>query len=39
MAEYGIEEVGRDLRAHQIVEGTNKVMSLIVGRSIVGGRI
>ena len=39
LAEYGIEKVVRDLRVHQILEGTNEVMSLIVGRSIVGGRI
>jgi len=39
LAEYGIEKVVRDLRVHRILEGTNEVMSLIVGRSIVGGRI
>lgn len=35
LADYGIEKVVRDLRVHQILEGTNEVMSLIVGRSIV----
>lgn len=34
--EYGIERVVRDLRVHQILEGTNEIMKLIVGRSILG---
>jgi alkylation response protein AidB-like acyl-CoA dehydrogenase len=33
--DYGIERVVRDLRVHQILEGTNEIMSLIVGRSLV----
>jgi alkylation response protein AidB-like acyl-CoA dehydrogenase len=32
--EYGIERVVRDLRVHQILEGTNEIMQLIVGRSV-----
>lgn len=32
--EYGIERVFRDLRVHQILEGTNEIMSLIVGRDL-----
>ncbi|KAJ1681067.1 hypothetical protein LUZ63_023706 [Rhynchospora breviuscula] len=36
LADHGIEKVVRDLRVHQILEGTNEVMDLIVGRSIVG---
>ncbi|MDQ1128093.1 acyl-CoA dehydrogenase family protein [Microbacterium sp. SORGH_AS_0888] len=36
LADHGIEKVVRDLRVHQILEGTNEIMSLIVGRSIVG---
>jgi len=32
--EYGIERVVRDLRVHQILEGTNEIMKLIVGRSL-----
>lgn len=36
LAEYGIEKVVRDLRVHQILEGTNEIMQLIVGRAIVG---
>jgi alkylation response protein AidB-like acyl-CoA dehydrogenase len=32
--EYGIERVVRDLRVCQILEGTNEIMKLIVGRSM-----
>ncbi|MDF2442123.1 MAG: hypothetical protein JWR01_326 [Subtercola sp.] len=39
LAEYGLEKVVRDLRVHQILEGTNEIMSLIVGRSIIAGTI
>jgi hypothetical protein len=39
LSDYGIEKVVRDLRVHQILEGTNEIMNLIVGRSIIrGGR-
>jgi alkylation response protein AidB-like acyl-CoA dehydrogenase len=34
--EYGIERVVRDLRVHQILEGTNEIMKLIVGRGLLG---
>lgn len=34
LQEYGIEKVVRDLRVHQILEGTNEIMRLIVGRSV-----
>lgn len=37
LTEYGLERIVRDLRVHQILEGTNEIMRLIVGRSIVGG--
>ena len=30
LAEYGIEKIVRDLRVHQILEGTNEIMRLIV---------
>ena len=33
LAEYGIEKVVRDLRVHQILEGTNEIMQLIISRS------
>lgn len=36
LAEYGIEKVVRDLRVHQILEGTNEIMRVIVGRAMVG---
>jgi alkylation response protein AidB-like acyl-CoA dehydrogenase len=36
LADYGIEKIVRDLRVHQILEGTNEVMRLIVARDLVG---
>ena len=36
LAEYGIEKIVRDLRVHQILEGTNEIMRLIVARTLVG---
>ena len=33
LTEYGIEKVVRDLRVHQILEGTNEIMQLIISRS------
>lgn len=38
LAEYGIEKIVRDLRVHQILEGTNEIMRLIIARSVVGKR-
>ncbi len=35
LAEYGIEKIVRDLRVHQILEGTNEVMRLIVARKLI----
>ncbi len=35
LAEYGIEKIVRDLRVHQILEGTNEIMRLIVARTMV----
>jgi alkylation response protein AidB-like acyl-CoA dehydrogenase len=35
LSEYGLERIARDLRVHQILEGTNEIMRLIVGRSLV----
>jgi len=35
LAEYGIEKIVRDLRVHQILEGTNEVMRLIVSRKLI----
>jgi alkylation response protein AidB-like acyl-CoA dehydrogenase len=36
LSEYGIERIVRDLRVHQILEGTNEIMRLIIGRSLAG---
>jgi alkylation response protein AidB-like acyl-CoA dehydrogenase len=36
LADYGIEKIVRDLRVHQILEGTNEIMRLIVARNLVG---
>ena len=33
--EYGIEKLVRDLRVHQILEGSNEIMRLIVGRMLI----
>ena len=38
LADYGIEKIVRDLRVHQILEGTNEIMRLIVARSLIGGK-
>ena len=32
LADYGIEKLARDLRVHQILEGTNEIMRMIVAR-------
>ncbi|HQT39200.1 MAG TPA: acyl-CoA dehydrogenase family protein [Acidocella sp.] len=37
LADYGIEKIVRDLRVHQILEGTNEIMRLIISRHILGG--
>jgi alkylation response protein AidB-like acyl-CoA dehydrogenase len=36
LSELGVEKIVRDLRVHQILEGTNEIMRLIVARSLVG---
>lgn len=36
LSEYGVEKIVRDLRVHQILEGTNEIMRVVVARSIVG---
>jgi alkylation response protein AidB-like acyl-CoA dehydrogenase len=36
LAEFGVEKIVRDLRVHQILEGTNEIMRVIVARSLVG---
>jgi alkylation response protein AidB-like acyl-CoA dehydrogenase len=36
LADYGVEKIVRDLRVHQILEGTNEIMRLIVSRELIG---
>lgn len=31
--EYGVEKIVRDLRVHRILEGTNEIMRVVIGRS------
>ncbi len=38
LAEYGIERIVRDLRVHQILEGTNEIMRVITARHLFGTR-
>ncbi|MCP5088100.1 MAG: acyl-CoA dehydrogenase [Rhodobacteraceae bacterium] len=39
LADYGMEKLVRDLRVHQILEGTNEIMRLIVGRALLAERV
>lgn len=38
LADYGIEKLVRDLRVHEILEGTNEIMRLIVARHMLSNR-
>jgi alkylation response protein AidB-like acyl-CoA dehydrogenase len=38
LADYGIEKIVRDLRVHQILEGTNEIMRLITARHLLAAR-
>jgi alkylation response protein AidB-like acyl-CoA dehydrogenase len=38
LADYGIEKLVRDLRVHQILEGTNEIMRVIVARDLLKNR-
>jgi alkylation response protein AidB-like acyl-CoA dehydrogenase len=38
LADYGIEKLVRDLRVHQILEGTNEIMRLIISRHMLETR-
>jgi alkylation response protein AidB-like acyl-CoA dehydrogenase len=38
LADYGIEKIVRDLRVHQILEGTNEIMRVIVARALIAER-
>ena len=34
LSEFGIEKIVRDLRVHQILEGTNEIMRVIIARHL-----
>jgi alkylation response protein AidB-like acyl-CoA dehydrogenase len=34
--DYGVEKLVRDLRVHQILEGTNEIMRMIIARDLIG---
>jgi alkylation response protein AidB-like acyl-CoA dehydrogenase len=38
LADFGIEKIVRDLRVHQILEGTNEIMRLIIARALLAER-
>ena len=38
LADYGIEKIVRDLRVHQILEGTSEVMRMIVSRHLLADK-
>ncbi len=38
LTDYGIEKIVRDLRVHQILEGTNEIMRLIIARAMLAER-
>lgn len=37
LSEYGVEKLVRDLRVHQILEGTNEIMRVIIARELLRG--
>ncbi|MGI9420441.1 MAG: acyl-CoA dehydrogenase family protein [Geminicoccaceae bacterium] len=38
LADYGVEKIVRDLRVHQILEGTNEIMRVIISRAMLEER-
>ncbi|MFQ5622203.1 MAG: acyl-CoA dehydrogenase family protein [Paracoccaceae bacterium] len=38
LADYGVEKIVRDLRVHQILEGTNEIMRVITARALLKER-
>ena len=38
LSDYGIEKIVRDLRVHQILEGTNEIMRIIIARQMLADR-
>lgn len=39
LADFGIEKIVRDLRVHQILEGTNEIMRVIVSRNLLSRQV
>jgi alkylation response protein AidB-like acyl-CoA dehydrogenase len=37
LRDYGLEKLVRDLRVHQILEGTNEIMRVVIARKVMGG--
>ena len=37
LKDYGLEKLVRDLRVHQILEGTNEIMRVVISRRLLGG--
>ena len=37
LKDYGLEKIVRDLRVHQILEGTNEIMRVVIGRRLSAG--
>ena len=37
LKDYGLEKLVRDLRVHQILEGTNEIMRVVIARKVMGG--
>lgn len=35
LVDYGVEKIVRDLRVHQILEGTNEIMRVIIARNLI----
>jgi len=35
LADHGVEKIVRDLRVHQILEGANEIMRVIVARGLI----
>jgi len=38
LRDYGMEKLVRDLRVHQILEGTNEIMRVVISRKLLGTR-
>jgi alkylation response protein AidB-like acyl-CoA dehydrogenase len=38
LKDYGLEKLVRDLRVHQILEGTNEIMRVVISRKLLGGK-